>query len=165
MPITRAVIHVDSIKPALKPGRFGYVRITTFNEQTTEGLRKQIEDQRKANAGKADVLASLDALDHKMLDVELRLVSHSDLNSDDKYYVERYRVYMNLIWLSGEVGSGAGDVAGGADQRPTDASMATLGEIERELGAAKAAYERLLRDDVPAFNKMNAGKIANIAVR
>jgi carboxyl-terminal processing protease len=39
VPITRAVIHVDSIKPALKPGRIGYVRITTFNENTPATLR------------------------------------------------------------------------------------------------------------------------------
>jgi carboxyl-terminal processing protease len=39
VPITRAVIHVDSVKPALKPGRIGYVRITTFNENTPATLR------------------------------------------------------------------------------------------------------------------------------
>ena len=44
-------------------------------------------------------------------------LSRSDMNSDDKYYVEPYKVYMNLIWLNGVVGNGAGDVAGGADYR------------------------------------------------
>ena len=56
-------------------------------------------------------------LDKKMLDVELQLLSRSDMNSDDKYYVEPYKIYMNLIWLNGVVGNGAGDVAGGADYR------------------------------------------------
>jgi photosystem II stability/assembly factor-like uncharacterized protein len=129
-----------------------------------ETMRKQIDDQRKAAAGKADVLASLDALEKKMLDVELQLVSKSDLNSDDKYYVEKYRVYMNLIWLSGEVGSGAGDVAGGAEYRPTDASLATLADIEKDLAAAKAAYVRLMNTDVPEFNRTMQGKIAAIAI-
>jgi hypothetical protein len=129
-----------------------------------EIMRKQIEDQRKAAAGKADVIAALDDLNRKMLEVELLLVSRSDLMSDDKYYVEAYKVYMNLVWLSGEVGNGAGDVAGGAEYRPTDASLAVLAEIERDLAAAKAAFTKLMEVDVPAFNKTNAGKIATIAL-
>jgi photosystem II stability/assembly factor-like uncharacterized protein len=128
-----------------------------------EVMRRQIEDQRKAAQGKSDVIAALDDLNRKMLEVELQLVSRSDLMSDDKYYVEAYKVYMNLVWLSGEIGNGAGDVAGGADFRPTDASLAVLGEIERDLAAAKAAFTKLMEVDVPAFNKANAGKIATIA--
>jgi hypothetical protein len=99
-----------------------------------------------------------------MLDVELQLVSKSDLNSDDKYYVERYRVYMNLIWLSGEVGSGAGDVAGGAEYRPTASSLGTLSDIEQDLAAAKRAFQRLMTEDVPAFNKQMQGKVGTIAI-
>ena len=44
-------------------------------------------------------------LDRKMLDVELRLVSRTELHSDDKWFVEPYKVYLNLVWLSGEVGT------------------------------------------------------------
>jgi hypothetical protein len=144
-----------------------------------EIMRKQVEDERRgasASSGNgegagdgpatpgASVAAALDALNRKMLDVELRLVSPEDLNSDDKYYTERYRVYMNLIWLSGEVGSGAGDVAGGADTRPTDASRAVLASIEQELTAARAAYASLVQHDVPAFNASTGGKVAAITV-
>ena len=138
-----------------------------------EVMRRQIEDARKASEGSANggdgprpsVLADLDALNRQMLDVELKLVSNSDLNSDDKYYVDRYRVYMNLIWLSGEVGSGAGDVAGGADSRPTDASRAVLATIEHDLSAARAGYTALVQNVVPAFNASMAGKLSPIAVR
>jgi Sortilin, neurotensin receptor 3, len=130
-----------------------------------EVMRRQIEDQRRANADKPDVVSALAALDKRMLDIELILVSRSDLNSDDKYYVEKYRVYMNLIWLAGEVGSGAGDVAGGAEYRPTDASLAVLAEIERDLAAAKAGFEKLIQEDVPAFNRAMGGKVAAIAER
>ena len=48
------------------------------------------------------------------------------MTSDDKYFQQAYRVYMNLIWLNGEVGPGAGDVAGGADFPPTDTSVSGL---------------------------------------
>ncbi|MEP6495326.1 MAG: sialidase [bacterium] len=128
-----------------------------------EVMRKQIEDQRKAAAAKPDVVSSLADLEKKMLDVELRLLSRSDMNSDDKYYVEPFKIYLNLIWLSGEVGNGAGDVAGGADYRPTDAAMAWLGDIDKDLDAAKAAYKKLVDVDLAEFNTRMTGKIPVIA--
>ena len=123
-----------------------------------EVLRKQIEDQLKANDGKPDVLTQLKALNGKMWEVENRLLSRTEIHSDDKWYVERYRVYMNLVWLSGEVGTGAGDVAGGADFRPTDAQHQVLAELERELAAARTAYKKLIETDIKAFNVAMAGR-------
>ena len=122
-----------------------------------ELVRKQIEDALKANAGKPEAERSLRELDQKLLDVELRLVSRTEMHSDDKWYVEKYRVYQNLIWLNGVVNSGAGDVAGGADERPTDASVGVLDGLSRELNAAKAAYGAAMERDVPAFNRAAAG--------
>jgi hypothetical protein len=130
-----------------------------------ELMRKRSETETAANQGKADVLARLAALDRKLLDVEHLLVSNSDLNSDDKYYVETDRIYLNLIWLSAEVGTGGGDVAGGAEFRPTATSMAVLEQIERDLATAKASYDRLLREDVAAFNRDLAGRVGPIAER
>jgi photosystem II stability/assembly factor-like uncharacterized protein len=127
-----------------------------------EVMRKQILDQREANKAKADVVAALDDLNKKMMDVELQLVSRSDLNSDDKYYVEQYKIYMSLIWLNGTVGNGAGDVAGGADYAPTESSLEWLGNIEKDLDAAKAAYKKLVDSELADFNKKWEGKIATI---
>jgi hypothetical protein len=124
-----------------------------------EVMRKQIADQAKANAMKADVVEALKAIDSKMLNVELRLVSRSDLNGDDKYYVEPYKIYMNLIWLNGAVGNGAGDVAGGSDFAPTQAALDWLSSLEKDLDAAKAAYKSLIENDLAAFNKSMEGKI------
>jgi hypothetical protein len=127
-----------------------------------EVMRKQILDQRKANSEKPDVDRALADLDAKMMKVELLLLSRSDLNGDDKYYVEPYKIYMNLIWLNGVVGNGAGDVAGGADYRPTDAAIAWLGDIEKDLTAAKAAYKALVDTDLASFNTAMSGKIPAI---
>ncbi len=122
-----------------------------------EVLRKNIEDQVKANATNAEAVKALKEMDRKMLDVELILLSRHDLHSDDKWFVETYRTYLSLLWLAGEVGSGAGDVAGGADWRPTDSSMQTLRELEADLARAKAAFQLLLDKELPAFNaKMSA---------
>ena len=122
-----------------------------------EVLRKQIEDDLKANAGKPEVERALRDIDQKLLAVELRLVSRTELHSDDKWYVESYKVYQNLIWLNGVVNSGAGDVAGGADERPTDASVGVLDGLSKELNAAKAEYRMAIDRDVPAFNRMASG--------
>ena len=42
--LTRENIHVRSVR-ARTEGDIGYIRITTFNEQTTEGLKKEIANQ------------------------------------------------------------------------------------------------------------------------
>jgi photosystem II stability/assembly factor-like uncharacterized protein len=125
--------------------------------------RKQIEDQTKANAGKGPLLKSLADLNTSILDVEHRLVSRSEMLSDDKYFPEAYKVYMNLIWLSGGVGQGASDEAGSVDYKPTDTQVQVLEAIEKELGDAKNAFERLASVDVPAFNKATSGKLRPIA--
>jgi carboxyl-terminal processing protease len=52
VPITRAVIHVDSVKSALKPGGIGYVRITTFNENTPATLRAALARLRQQAGGR-----------------------------------------------------------------------------------------------------------------
>jgi hypothetical protein len=122
-----------------------------------EIARKQIEEELKANAGKADAERALHAIDQKLLDVELQLVSKTEMYSDDKWYVEPYKVYQNLIWLNGVVNSGAGDVAGGADNRPTDASIGVLDGLSKELNTAKVAYRSVFDRDVAAFNRAAGG--------
>ena len=126
-----------------------------------EIMRKQIEDHLVADSTNA-ATAPLRDLDKKLMDVELRILSRSDLNTDDKWYVEPTKLYLTLIWLSGEIGTGAGDVAGGADFRPTEASMATLASVEKELAATKAAYAKLMTE-VTKFNTTMAGKVAPIS--
>jgi carboxyl-terminal processing protease len=42
--ITRAVIRVRSVRSHVEDGDVGYIRVTQFNEQTTEGLKKAIAD-------------------------------------------------------------------------------------------------------------------------
>ena len=51
VPITRAVIHVDSVKHALQPGGIGYVRISTFDETTESELRKAMAAMRRQAGG------------------------------------------------------------------------------------------------------------------
>jgi photosystem II stability/assembly factor-like uncharacterized protein len=123
---------------------------------TIEVMRKQLEDISKAYRGdnsKAALLKQVAEMDKKLLDVESKLLEPAQMTSDDKYFQQAYRVYMNLIWLNGEVGPGAGDVAGGADFAPTDTSIGLVETIEKDLNAARTEYKALLERDVPAFNR------------
>jgi len=49
--ITRAIIHVDSVKSALKPGGIGYVRVSTFDETTPAELRAALSRMRQEAHG------------------------------------------------------------------------------------------------------------------
>jgi hypothetical protein len=126
-----------------------------------EVMRRQVED--KLNDTKAKPSAALARrlrdIDAKLMDVELRFLSRTELHSDDKWYVEPYRLYLNLIWLAGGLGVGGGDVAGGADFRPTDAQLAQVADLEQELASAKAAFDAVMTRDVVAFNRESGGRI------
>jgi hypothetical protein len=102
---------------------------------------------------KADLLNSAEALDKKLASIEHKLVSQALLNSDDKYFVEPYQVYLNLIWLNAEVGTGGGDVAGGADFAPTDTQLELLKIFENQMTAVDTEFRNFVRADVAAFNR------------
>jgi hypothetical protein len=131
-----------------------------------EIMRKQLEDVQKAykdDAAKADLLKQVAAMDKKLFDVESKLLEPAQMTSDDKYFQQAYRVYMNLIWLNGEVGPGAGDVSGGADFPPTDTSISLMETIEKDLTGAKADYKRVMEQEVPAFNRAVGSAIAPLS--
>jgi photosystem II stability/assembly factor-like uncharacterized protein len=118
-----------------------------------EWMRRQLEDEHKTIQGKADLLKMLDAMDKKLKNVELKLVTESDLLSDDKYYVEQYALYLNFIWLNGEIGTGAGDVAGTGDYGATETDTALVLDLERQLQAVQTEYRGVMDKDVPAYNQ------------
>ena len=125
-----------------------------------EKMREQIEQRLSSSTG--DAAAALHSLDSTMFGVEHQLISRANLQSDDKFYVEKPAIYMQLLWLSGEVGLGAGDVAGGADYRPTDESLAWVKELESALSSAKSNFTKLVGQEVPAFNQRMQGKVEPI---
>jgi carboxyl-terminal processing protease len=49
--ITRAIIKVDSVKYSMQPGRVGYARISTFDENTSAELRAAITKLRQQAGG------------------------------------------------------------------------------------------------------------------
>ncbi len=119
------------------------------------GLSDAQEQQQK------QLLAAAEALDKKLQTVESRLVSQALRNSDDKYFVEPYGAYLDLIWLNAEVGTGGGDVAGSADFAPRETQLDLLNSYEAEAAGADADYRKILQDDMPPFDR--ALESANLA--
>jgi len=112
---------------------------------------------------KAELLKAVEAMDKKLETIEFKLVSPEQVNSDDKYFVEADKAYLNLIWLNAEVGHGGGDVAGGADFAPTDTESELLKTIEAEISSAVTEYKKLMDEDLPAFNRtLSESKVAAI---
>ncbi|MGH9394067.1 MAG: hypothetical protein ACRD1E_07845, partial [Terriglobales bacterium] len=126
-----------------------------------EVWRKQLEDQRKADPS-PEVIRAMDQLDRSILEIEHQLVTEADMLTDDKHFPVAYKVYMNLIWTSGAVGQGASDEAGGLDYKPTQTQVQVVAQIERSLAAAKAGYDGLVANTLPAYNRALAGKAAAI---
>jgi hypothetical protein len=120
-----------------------------------EWMREQLAVAEKmlgSDNGDKKMLDAANEMDKKMQDVEYELLSRPLAASDDKTYVSAWKPYYNLLWLNGEIGSGAGDVAGGADYRPTDTEYGLVRDIEQELAKAEKDYNNLMTKEVPAFN-------------
>jgi photosystem II stability/assembly factor-like uncharacterized protein len=110
---------------------------------------------------RAQLLTATENLDKKLAAVESQLVSPALRDSDDKYFVEADGAYLDLLWLNAEVGTGGGDVAGGADFAPTAAQLDRLQTLEGEVAHADTDFQAILQHDLPAFDQ--ALEHANIA--
>jgi hypothetical protein len=125
-----------------------------------EWMRKQVEDTRKTLArqsGKEAQVKTVDGIDKKMQDVEYQLITRSEALSDDKYYVEQYKLYLNFIWLYQEIGPGGGDTSGSADYGPTETSVGLVADLEKQLQAVHVQYKNLMEKEIPAYNQSIAG--------
>jgi photosystem II stability/assembly factor-like uncharacterized protein len=102
---------------------------------------------------RTQLLAAAESLDKRLQAVESRLVSPALRNSDDKYFVSVDGDYLDLIWLNAEIGTGGGDVAGGADFPPTAVQLDMLQTLEADVSAVDADLQGILQHDLPAFDQ------------
>lgn len=122
-----------------------------------EWLRKQLQtDEAMLNADKkardAKALQAVHDMDKRIQDLEDELLSPALANSDEKTYLAPYSLYLDFIWLNGELGTGAGDVYGDPGYPPTDATIQVLQLLDRKLDAAKARYRSLMQQGLPQFD-------------
>src|SRR5262249_17326958 len=129
-----------------------------------EIMRMQVEDLRKAHGSSPELEKALDAIYKRMYEKELGFLSKTEMQSDDKWYVEKYHVYFNLIWLLSEVGGGGGDVMGGAGYQPTQAASGVYEEQLRAVQLGRGAFATLM-GEVDAFNKAHSSQLPPISDR
>jgi hypothetical protein len=103
----------------------------------------------RSSKSNPEQLKSAEDLNRKLQEIEHKLVSNALTMSDDKYFVESYQLYFNLVWLYAEIGPGGGDVAGGADFAPTDTEISLMHEMQEQLTAVKAEYAELMDKQAP----------------
>ncbi len=150
--------QVEVIEAMLRPPKKKHTEKPAVDEddddegQDAAPAAPQVLDETQAKR-KADLLKAAEDLDKKLSAIESKLVSPALLNSDDKYFVESYKVYLNLIWLNAEIGTGGADVAGGADFAPTDTQLNLLQTFETELGGVDAEYQKVMKEDLAALNR------------
>jgi hypothetical protein len=113
---------------------------------------------------KAELLKQVEAMSKKLTAIEDQLASRALQNSDDKYFVEPYQVYLNLMWLNADVGTGGGDVLGGADYAPTDNQLQLLKLYESQFAGVQQQYQQFVKDDLPALNRaLESSNLAPVA--
>jgi hypothetical protein len=121
-----------------------------------EWIRKQIEDFGKMAAAlrvPADLVKASEQVDAGARAIEDRLLHPTIHEGDAKSFRGPMGLYLELLWLQAEVGSGAGDVAGGADFAPTRAAIEVTRLFQQRLAEAKSDYEQLVSKTVAGFNE------------
>jgi len=126
-----------------------------------EAMRMQVEDLRQQHGKDTALDTALAEIYQRMYDTELHYLSRTEMHSDDKWYVEKYKLYLNLVWLMAEIGGSGGDVMGGIGYRPTSGSVALFKDLRSQIDVAEKDYTKLLAE-VESFNKKFSGRLAPI---
>jgi len=120
-----------------------------------EWTRKQIQDFRKMlRAGEAPAaeIETVDGLEKAARGVEDQLLQPTLAEADLKSFRGPLRLYMQLLWLQAEAGSGGADVSGNADFPPTQPELDVYAQLREKLAAAKRDFDDLYAKTIPAFN-------------
>jgi photosystem II stability/assembly factor-like uncharacterized protein len=150
------------LRPAKKPDNSQAPKAEEDDDDDAEPSKAPpVELSEVQQKQQQELLKSVEDLDKQVEGVETRLVSQALRNSDDKYFVEPYGTYLDLIWLNAEVGTGGGDVAGSADFAPSATQLGLLKTYEEEARSADADFERIVRDRLPRLNQaLNQAEMA-----
>jgi photosystem II stability/assembly factor-like uncharacterized protein len=121
-----------------------------------EWTRKQVEELRKmlkASEAPAGDLSAVDAFEKSVRGVEDRLLQPTLAEADVKSFRGPLQLYLKLVWLQAESGSGGGDVSGNADFAPTAAELEVFELLSRRLGEVRRDFDALYAKTVPEFNE------------
>jgi hypothetical protein len=134
-----------------------------------EVWRRQIEDLRTylaADRQRETVVSQAGEVDQELLAVRDRLMQRTLQDGDAKSFRGPIQLYLKLMWLSAEIGTGGGDISGGVDFAPTQPEIAVHDVLKQRLEQTRRDYERLKTDVLPEFNKrLFAEGLGAIAIR
>jgi photosystem II stability/assembly factor-like uncharacterized protein len=120
-----------------------------------EWTRKQVEELRKmlkaSDAAPADT-ASVDDFEKSVRAVEDRLLQPTLAEADVKSFRGPLQLYLKLVWLQAESGTGGGDVSGNADFAPTASELEVHQLLSGQLAEVRRDFEALYAKTVPALN-------------
>ena len=119
---------------------------TTMTINRMRDLRAQLDGWAKRTRdrdGGAEVATAAETLRDAVLELEKTLLV-PELRSEWEAYNYGVRLLAKLIALSNDVALG--------DYRPTDVAEEVLSELQSRIDEQINAFERLLADDLPAFN-------------
>ena len=119
---------------------------TTMTINQMRDLRAQLDGwarRTRDRDGGAEVATAAETLRDGILELEKTLLV-PELRSNWEAYNCGVRLLGKLIALSNDVALG--------DYRPTDVAEEVLSEVQRRIDEQIAAFERLLAEDLPAFN-------------
>jgi photosystem II stability/assembly factor-like uncharacterized protein len=126
-----------------------------------EWMRRQLEDARKmlkARKAAPGDFAPADALEKKLRVLEDRLLHPTLAEADVKSFRGPLGLYLKLLWLQAENGTGGGDVSGNADFPPTSAQREVYALLSAQLAEVSRDFAELTSKDIPAFNDAARGE-------
>jgi hypothetical protein len=126
-----------------------------------EWTRKQLQDFRSMLAAEkadhADV-ASAEELERQVQAVEDELLQPTLAEADMKSFRGPLQLYLKLVWLQAESGTGGGDVSGNADFAPTQPEREVYDLLAGRLADVRKRFVELYAKTIPAFNEAARAK-------
>ena len=154
---------LDDIKDMVRLWRMTVADINTTVDMINqlEWIGKQAEDLIKLLQATQDgdkVLPEVHEFQKRYMALEDKLLQRQLHASDPKSYKAEMKLYSKLLWYSGEIGTGAGDIRNTEDLGPTSQQLEVYDILKKRLQAAQSEYDELIKNGIPAFNKKLAEK-------
>jgi photosystem II stability/assembly factor-like uncharacterized protein len=128
---------------------------TMLKAQTLARDRTARETLGKAAEGDLQAVGDLEKSVHGVEDL---LLQPTLAEADQKSFRGPLQVYLKLVWLQAEAGTGGGDVSGNADYPPTAAELQVFDLLHSRLQEAAGKYRELYATTLPAFNEKMGAK-------
>ncbi|MHB8093522.1 MAG: WD40/YVTN/BNR-like repeat-containing protein [Candidatus Aminicenantales bacterium] len=154
---------VESIKEMVGLWRNAVVDLNATVDMINqlEWVGKQVEDLIKllgATKNGDQVLSDVLEFQKAYMTLEDKMLQRQLHASDPKSYKAEMMLFSKLLWFSGEVGTGAGDIRNTEDMGPTSQQLEVYDLLNKRFQATRAEFDDFIKAQVPAFNKKLAEK-------